>query len=253
MLILRTLGGVVVEHAGAPLEGVPVQPSRLAMLAVLARAGSAGMSRDKLQALLWPEKDAAHARGALRQAVYSVRRALGDVIAGGWTLHLDHGSITTDVGAFASAVESGDLEAAVAWYRGPFLDGFFTGSDPLERWVDREREHLAQMYAAVLERLALRAISAHDAVAWWRRLVELDPFSPRLVIRLMEDLVRDGDRYAAIRCARDHARLILAEFGAPPDAEVAMLAERLERYGRDQPPASRADPRSRKAPLARRR
>ena len=232
MWLLRTLGGLAVERNGVPIEGAAVQPSRLAVLAVLARAGSAGMSRDKLQALLWPEKDAAHASGALRQSLYTLRRAFAGAILGGWTLRLDDAHITSDVGRFVAGVQANDLEIAASWYRGPFLDGFFTGSDPFERWAEREREVLAHQYAATLERLAMRADSAHAAVGWWRRLVAHDPLSPRAVVHLMEALVRDGDRFAAIRCAREHAGRVRAEFGVQPDPSVQALANELEQPGR---------------------
>jgi DNA-binding SARP family transcriptional activator len=234
MWLLRTLGGLALERDGVPIEGPAVQPSRLAVLAVLARAGSAGMSRDKLQALLWPEKDAAHASGALRQSLYTLRRALTGAILGGRTLRLTDARIASDVGRFVAGIQADDLENAESWYRGPFLDGFFTGSDPFERWAEREREELAHQYAATLERLAMRADSAHAAVVWWRRLVALDPVSPRTVVRLMEALVRDGDRFAAIRCAREHARRTLAEFGATPDTVVQTRAHELEQSGRGQ-------------------
>lgn len=232
MWLLRTLGGLAVERDGVPIDGAAVQPGRLAVLAVLARAGSAGMSRDRLQALLWPEKDTAHASGALRQSLYTLRRAFAGAIPGGWTLRLDDEEIASDIGEFAAWVERGDLEAAVGWYRGPFLDGFFTGSDPFERWAEREREVLAFQYAAMLERLAMRADSAHAAVVWWRRLVAHDPLSPRAVVHLMEALVRDGDRFAAIRCAREHAERVRAEFGVQPDPSVQALANELEQGAR---------------------
>ncbi len=234
MWLLRTLGGVAVERDCVPIEGAAVQPSRLALLAVLARSGSAGSSRDKLQALLWPEKDAAHASGALRQSLYTLRRALPGAILGGRTLRLADAHIASDVGRFVAGIHGDDLETAASWYLGPFLDGFFTGSDPFERWAEREREELAHQYASTLERLAMRADSAHAAVVWWRRLVALDPVSPRAVVRLMEALVRNGDRYAAIRCAREHAGRALAEFGATPDTAVQTLAHELEQSGRGQ-------------------
>ena len=42
-------------------------------------AGSTGFSRDKLLLHLWPESDEERARHALKQAVYSVRRDLGQM------------------------------------------------------------------------------------------------------------------------------------------------------------------------------
>ena len=73
---LETFGALrLTDEAGA---GLPGQRRRLALLALLAVAGPRGLSRDKLQAYLWPEGDAEGARHALEQAIYGLRRQLGE-------------------------------------------------------------------------------------------------------------------------------------------------------------------------------
>ena len=57
MFRLQTFGGLALtDPAGSPL---PVQRRRLAILALLAAAGEAGLRRDKLIARLWSESSAA--------------------------------------------------------------------------------------------------------------------------------------------------------------------------------------------------
>ena len=60
------------------MTGAAAQPRRLAVLALLARAGRPGITREKILALLWPDEPEERARRSLNQAVYSLRRDLGD-------------------------------------------------------------------------------------------------------------------------------------------------------------------------------
>src|ERR1044071_10073860 len=77
MLLLRTFGGLSLENGGRPIIGAAGQRRRLAVLAVLAAAGDTPVSRDRLCALFWPDSDAERARGALKQALYALRRDVG--------------------------------------------------------------------------------------------------------------------------------------------------------------------------------
>src|SRR5579862_8166972 len=120
MLRLTTLGGLALSKDGVTLTGVAVQRGRLSLLALLATAGPSGFSRDKLLLYLWPESDEERARHALKQAVYSIRRELGDdnVIVGTASLSLDPLIITSDAREFELAISSDDFSAAAALYTG---------------------------------------------------------------------------------------------------------------------------------------
>ena len=87
-LRLRTFGPLGLHGRVGPLTGAAAQRRRLALLAILAVAGARGVSRDKVVALLWPERDAERARHALAQLLYAMRRDLpaGAVAADGGTL-----------------------------------------------------------------------------------------------------------------------------------------------------------------------
>ncbi len=126
MLDLRTFGGVSVEQEGAPGAGSGAQRKTLALLALLA-AHPRGLSRDKIVAYLWPESDAKHGRGLLKQACYALRRDLGEheLFLGSTELRLNSAVLSSDVQRLEDALAHGDLRAAVAVYRGAFLDGFF--------------------------------------------------------------------------------------------------------------------------------
>ena len=142
MLRLNTFGGLVLQQDGQLHTGPASQRRRLGLLAVVAAAGPRGVSRDKLLALLWPDSEAEAARHSLYQAVHAIRRSAGsdEIFLGGTTLQLNPQLITSDVGEFEEAVETGSHEQAVRLYRGPFLDGFRLESAPeYEQWQDGER------------------------------------------------------------------------------------------------------------------
>src|SRR5688572_10359298 len=123
MLHLKTFGGLSVDIDGTPATGAAQQRKTLGLLALLAAAGHRGLSRDKLIASLWPETDADHGRGLLKQACYALRRDLHarDLFLGSIQLRLNRAVIASDVDAFASALDEKDPTRAVSCYTAPFL------------------------------------------------------------------------------------------------------------------------------------
>ena len=233
MLRFKTLGQVFLERDGARVAGAAAQPRRLALLAILAAAGSRGVSRDRLIALLWLDTDEEKARKGLNQALYALRCEIGsdDAITGTRDLVLVPELVRTDVAEFRAAISAGDLEKAVSVYEGQFLDGFhLPGASQFDRWMEAERNGLARDHATALERLAKRAEDHKDvagAIEWWRRLASLDPLDGKTTLRLMDALVRAGDRVGALKQARIYEVLLSQELELPPDHEVIALADRI--------------------------
>src|SRR6185295_1727653 len=115
MLRLRTLGGLALEGENGPLLGAAVQRRCVALLALLALSRDRGISRDKILTYLWPESDEPHARHALSQLLYGLRRQLPhrEVVTGGADLRLNSEVIASDLSQFAAALARDDLEGAV--------------------------------------------------------------------------------------------------------------------------------------------
>ena len=235
MLLIRTLGELGVYDGDRSLSGAAQQPRRLAILALLARAGSRGVSRDHVLAMLWPDADEERGRRTLNQALYALRRDLGseDAIGGTRDLRMEPALVDSDVRLFGEARAAGRLEAAAELWGGPFLHGFnLPGVPEFERWVEQERAALTHDYAEVLETLASRATERRDhpgAVSWWRRLAALDPLNVRTVEQLMRAQVAGGDEAAALRQAEIFAAFYEAELGVAPDPRVGALAEQVRR------------------------
>lgn len=226
------MGGLSLDAAGRRIAGAANQPGRLALLAVIAQSGERGVSRDRLLALFWPERDTERARGALNQALYSLRRDIGeqDLVLGTSILRLNPEIIESDAMAFEQALDSGELEAAMRRYAGPFLDGIHLGSsDELERWLDERRDHLRRRYADAATLLAAEARARDDPAAearWWRVLTAMDPLDGKAALGLVRALADSGDRTGALQHAAQHEATLRIELELPPDPElVALMAE----------------------------
>lgn len=227
-----TFGGCAVVSDEGEVRGAATQQRRLALLA---RAGDRGVSRTRLLQLFWPdEADEERRRKALAQALYALRRDLGDesVITGTQDLKLDGELLPHDVGLFAEHLKQGRHADAVALYTGPFLGGFhLAGAPAFERWAEEERRVLERDYLRALEALseaAERAGRTGDAVQWRRKAAAVDPLDSRATLALMRALVAHGDVTTAIRQAAIHEALIQDELELPPDREVVAYAKQLK-------------------------
>ena len=235
MLLLRALGGLSIEGASAA-DGFLQRPRVLSLLALLAGGGSAGLARDSVLALLWPESDTCRARANLKQLAFQARRLGGLPIAlgEGGVVRLDVEPGRVDVWTFEEAVRRNDRTAMVRAYGGAFLDGFVPppGLDELGRWIERRRAALREHYRSALGALCTEAAAVGDMdglIGHRRRLVDLDPLSSRAALSLMHALVAADDRPAALAAARTHARRVRAELDAEPDPTLLRFELELRR------------------------
>jgi DNA-binding SARP family transcriptional activator len=244
MLHLVTFGGLALESVNEAVAP-RLSAQRLAILAVLAAEGDRRVSRERLTGLFWPDADEERARHSLRQALYTLRQEVGrELIRSDSLLSLDASAITSDVGAFRAALARGDREAAATVMRAPFLDGFYRpGAAPFQRWVEEERTRVHSAVSTAIASLAVDASAARDvdaAVAWWRRLSELDPRSGRYAVGYLKALAARGDRVAALAFARAHTALVRRELETDVDEEIRRIEASLRlRPATSEPSASR--------------
>lgn len=229
---LRLFGGVQLANAPELLGGRAAQRKRLALLGLLA-IGSRTISRDRLIGLLWPDADEEGARHLLASGIYDLRRALGDdtIVAAGDDLRLNPRRVTVDVWDFEDALHAQDWPRAASVYGGALMEGLFvSGAAEFDRYIEQERDRYARAWMDALEKSADLRENAGDPRAglpYLHRLVQAEPLSSRLALRLMSALVAAGERAAAIRHARTYESRVRAEEIGPPDPAVAAFAARL--------------------------
>jgi tetratricopeptide (TPR) repeat protein len=153
VLRLTTLGGLSLASDTGALMGAAVQPRPLALLALLAVAGEAGMTREQVMLHLWPDSTPERARNVLKQTLYALRRDLKspDLLYGANPIRLNPTAITSDYSALLEALAADDWTRATVLYRGPFLHDFSIKDSPeFEQWRTREAERLERMVRGVV-------------------------------------------------------------------------------------------------------
>ena len=235
MFLLTLLGGLSLHSGSVRVPSAAQQKRRLGLLALIAIGGERGLSRDRLQAYLWPESSSDRSRHALDQLLYATRTALGvdPISSEGRDLRLDRVVIDTDVRAFSEAVHDERWADAISGYGGPLLDGFhLSDCHDLESWIDAERSKLEQQDRTALETVARQSVAEGDhaaAIARWRTLAVSDPLSSRVATEVVRALENAGDRPGAMQHARDYRQLVRSELGVEADPQFESLVSALAR------------------------
>ena len=152
LIHLACFGGLQVT-AETPLGPGFLEPRQVAVLAVLAAAGMAGVPEERLLELLWGDAPDESARLAHAQALAALRRNGngGALITGTAVVALNSARVASDVARFVAACKGGDAEGVRASYAGPFLQGAEIEAGPrFEAWVAETRERFAREYDEAL-------------------------------------------------------------------------------------------------------
>lgn len=183
--------------------------------------------RDTLLALFWPETDATHARSALSQAIYVLRKELGDeviVARGDEEVGLNPNVVRVDVWEFDDAIARNDLSRALALCEGDLLTGFFIAdAAEFERWLDQERARVRGRVADAAWRLAQEMAAKGERVEAGqlaRRSAQLSPPDEAVARRSIEFLEALGDRSAAVLAYEDYALRLRHELDLEPSREL---------------------------------
>ncbi len=246
MIELRTLGTLEVRYRGEPGPGPnTLQSKRLVLLAYLAAAPVGGFRRrDTLLGLFWPELDQEHARGSLRQALHTLRKALGEgaiVTRGESEIGLDATLVTSDARALEAHLADGDPVVALSNYRGDFLEGVFVAdaSPELEEWISAERLRLRRVAAKAAWAAAERPSGRGETGQYVRRAVLLSGDDEAALRRGIALLDRMGDRAAAAALFEEFASRVARELDIEPSAESQAAMEVVRnRRGATPVPAS---------------
>lgn len=236
-LELETLGGLDLhDRSGVDTSRTLARPKDLSVLVYVAIATPFGFHpRDTLLPLFWPESDEQHARGALSQVLYRLRRDLGKgtLLGRGHDIGISTDRMAVDVRRFQASLEEGDRVGALRLYRGHLLEGFHvSGSRGWERWLDRRRAELARKAVAAAVELADQADedgNTLSAVRWLRRGLEISSLDESILRRLLETQSRAGDRAGALQTYEAFIQRLRREFDLDPAEETAALARSIRR------------------------
>jgi predicted ATPase/DNA-binding SARP family transcriptional activator len=261
-------GGHFLSHLTAVLLGPPrlerdgrtVQVGTRKAIALLAYLvlTQRHHSRDSLAALLWPDYDQVHARGALRSTLYDLKKTLR-----GPGLHITREEVgfegdenlAFDVVEFQRCLDEChthghppeavcsaclDLLAQAAdLYGDDLMSGFNAGAGPeYEQWQLFQTEALRRKLGDALERLARGHRDRGEferAIFYARRWQSLDPLEESANRRLMQVYALAGQRVAALQQYQELVERLRRELDVEPQAETTALYLELRK---DQAPAS---------------
>lgn len=236
-LALAVLGVPVVRFGGVAAS-VPAKSQ--ALLVYLAMTGKR-VRREVLADMFWGDTGEEGARANLRLALSKLRQSLPGVLD----------ADTDSVGLVAAAVPDVDAlqllqtvdtllqqsvaaqEAAIARYRGPFLQDFaLRDCAAFEDWVTAERQRIDRRAVVLLRELVQAARRGgksererHHLALW----AQIEPWNEEVQLPLIKLLAQAGfmagalDRYEACRKA------LAEELGARPSVALALLAEQVRR------------------------
>lgn len=239
-LDLELLGGFSLRRDGVQPCLLPTRKSQ-ALLAYLAMPPGRFHARSKLTALLWGDAPEPRARQSFRQALAALRRALGGATSGALIVRadavaLDAASVTVDVGTLEAAAASREtrlLERVAVCYKGEFLDGLRIGEPVFEEWraVERERLHGLALKALTLlvERQVADGCSADAVLDTASRLLALDPLREDVHRNVMQLLLHEGRRAAALRQYQICVGCLDRELGVEPEEATRALYREILR------------------------
>jgi DNA-binding SARP family transcriptional activator len=248
MLRVCLFGRLQVRRGAQSLVGIEGDKAR-ELLCYLLLHGDHPQSRESLATLLWPESQPAQAKRNLRQSLWQLQAALqSSGITEGTPplLRAESDSIWLnpdadvwlDVTVFQQAYtrvrgvrgedldpeRSAELASAVDLYIGELLEGWY------QEWCIQERERLAGVYRAMLDKLMANCTVRGDydvGLAYGERLLADDPARERIHRRMMRLYYLAGDRTEALRQYERCVAALAAELGVKPSRRTVSLYDQM--------------------------
>ncbi len=229
-----TVRSTTTEVVGSQLGGI--KPRQV--LEVLALAGAAPVTKDRLVQVLWGDSPPVSAVPTLESYVCVLRRSLGagkgtssPIVTTSAGYRLDHERVSVDVircrSMLARAATADDAQAlaltrkALRYCEQPLL-----ASETRAGWADQTREEFRQELATACGRAsrAALAVGEHDeAVQLATRGTTLEPYDEALTRDLMRALCAAGRRAAALSAFLDLRRRLVEELGVEPGPQTRAL------------------------------
>lgn len=257
---IQLLGRFGIEFGGERVGGFRCRRTRELMARLVLERGRAHR-RETLAEQIWGGQPNSDSRRRLRQSLWQAENSLAKAdrslkglvehlgaewiqIAQGFEVTVDveslqgasHRSRRLDA-ANADAAELGELDEALALYKGEFLEGTFSD------WCVLERERVNDLYVCLLERL----MKVHQERGEYRagieyglRVLREDRARERTHRRLMRLYHLAGDRTGALRQYERCATALRQELDVEPSRRTGELLQKIRRDDPDLLPASEA-------------
>ena len=230
---LGLLGRLELSGPGGPVDLRGKKISSL--LAYLACTAPRPQSREKLATLLWGSYFETQAQQNLRQALYRLRRALGEeaLVGDGDDVWLAPGVIDCDVIRFEALIRDGSrasLAEAGGLYIGRLLSDVNIAEEAWADWVAGERQRLEDLALDALVRsgeVELAAGSADKALEAAHRALSINNLREDAHRLIVQALAAAGRKAEALKHYQDLVVLLKRELQTEPDAVTKALVAGL--------------------------
>ena len=216
-------------------DGVVHLPSKklAGLLAYL--ACKAPQPREKLANLLWGSHDETQARQNLRQALFRLRRILGQdaIINNDDDVWLAPGVIDCDTVRFEALSAEGSrasLAAACELYAGPLLTDLNIAEDAWSDWLGSERERLEGIALDALvshSQQELQAGNAEAALKVANRAIAVNSLREDAHRLIIQALAATGRKAEALKHYQYLVALLERELSTVPDTGIQSLVAKL--------------------------
>lgn len=237
-IFIRTLGQIEVRFENKPVRSSDWQAQTARDLLLLLIAHPAGLTKEEIGAIFWPEASPDQLKTRFKNTIYRLRKALrpdvvvfeGDVYR--FNEALDH---IYDVALFLNSVKQARAETeiakqqqlyqqAVTAYGGEYLP------DTDASWVWSERERLQRIYFEIsleLGDLYIQTQEYQHALACGERLLAQDSCYEAAHRLMMRAHAATGNRAAVARQFQECERVLQCEIAAPPSEQTIALYNQL--------------------------
>ncbi|MGD2252401.1 MAG: BTAD domain-containing putative transcriptional regulator, partial [Anaerolineales bacterium] len=190
-------------------------------------------AREKVAELLWSGLSQGSAMANLRVVLTSLRKEIGTYLdVDRFSVGLDPSAeIWVDAVAFEQFLESGDLTAALALYRGDFLESYhISRAEGFEDWTIQQRERLRQAAINAYQQIAqllIRREKYDEAFSYAQKLLAMNPLMEAAHRNLMRLYAWTDRRQAALRQYEYCKEILAQELAVEPAAATTELYEAI--------------------------
>jgi len=224
LLEIRLLGQFNLQQDAEPVE-IPSRPAKTLLAYLLLTLGK-HHPRERLAGLLWPDSTENNARKNLRQALWNLRKSIGDEY-----LLVDNVSIAfsptsgfwLDINVLEDPAEQ-NMEMVVPLYEGELLPGYY------EDWVLLERDRLSAVYERKIQILLTQLLQEErwmEARSWAERWIAQGQIPEAAYRALMVSFAATGELSKVDEAYQRCVQALRDEIGVDPSSETQTLHQGL--------------------------